>query len=114
MELQQVNQMIIETSHRINKATMTIHKMAREKAETEYTYRIAISKEITRLKAEGMAISILYDVAKGNVADELLQRDLAEGKFKAAIESLRALQSELSGLQSILRHQEEVEAGTGQ
>lgn len=114
MELQSIGKMIIETSHRINTATKVIHTMAKEKAETEYQYRMALSKEITRLKAKGMAISILYDVAKGNVADELLQRDLAEGKFKAAIESMRALQSELSALQSLLRNMEEVETGTGQ
>lgn len=114
MELQTISKMIIETAHRINEATKVIHKMAREKAETEYAYRMALSKEITRLKAEGMAISILYDVAKGNVADLLLERDLAEGRYKASIESMRALQSELSALQSLLRNMEEIEVGTGQ
>ena len=114
MELQQISKMIIETSHRINNATKVIQSMARERAESEYTYRIALSKEITRLKANGMAISILYDVAKGNVAAELLQRDLSEGRYKASIESMRALRSELSALQSLLRNMEEIETGTGQ
>lgn len=109
MEFYQISQMIMQTSQRIDKATREIYKMAKEKAHTEFEYRQALAEEITRLKAEGMPVSVLYDIAKGNVADKLLERDLAEGLYKSSIESMRALQAELSGLQSILRYQDEIE-----
>ncbi len=108
MELQNVIQMMIQASHRIEKATVEIHKMAREKAETEYEYRQALSVEIMKLKASGLQATLIPDVARGNVADLKLSRDLADGKYKSAVESLRALQSELNGLQTISRYQSEV------
>lgn len=108
MELQQLTSMMITTSQRINEATKTIYKMAKEKAETEHEYRIALSQEIIKLKAEGMQATLISDVSRGNVADLKLKRDLADGMYKSAIESLRALQSELTGLQTISRYQNEI------
>jgi chorismate mutase len=106
MELHQLTQMMMETSKRIDKATKEIFKMAREKAETEFEYRQALSKEIAKLKSENTPVTLIADMARGNVADLKLKRDLADAMFKSAIESLRALQSELSGLQTISKYQE--------
>ncbi|WP_017797600.1 hypothetical protein [Oceanobacillus kimchii] len=108
MELQNIIQMMIHASRRIEKATNEIHKMAREKAETEYEYRQALSIEIMKLKAKGVQATLIPDVARGNVAELKLARDLADGKYKSSVESLRALQSELNGLQTISRYQSEV------
>jgi hypothetical protein len=108
MELQQLNSMMIQTSNRINRATQEIYKMAKEKAQTEYEYRKALGQEIARLKAEGYQATLIPDVSRGNVAELKLKRDMAEVMFKSAIESMRALQAELSGLQSISRHQSEI------
>jgi len=69
-----------------------------------------LAKEMLTLKANGMAATMVVDVAKGNVSNLLFQRDAAEAKFKAATESLDALKSQLSALQSILRYQQEVPA----
>lgn len=108
MEHQQITQMILTTSQRINKATTVLHKQAKEKANAEFEYRQALAKEITTLKANGMQTTLIPDVARGNVADLKLKRDLADGIYRSSIESLKALQNELSGLQSILRIQSEV------
>jgi hypothetical protein len=110
MELQQITSMIMVASQRIDKATKEIYKMADKKAETERTYRIALAQKKLILKAEGMAISLIEDVARGDeeVANLKFERDSAEDRFKAAIESLRALQAELSGLQTISRYQSDV------
>ena len=108
MELMQLTEQMIKTSQRIDKATKEIHKMARKKAETEFEYRKALGKQITTLKADNMPVTLVADVARANVAELKLERDLADGLYKSSIESLRALQSELSGLQTIARYQEEV------
>ncbi|MEC5422105.1 hypothetical protein QGM71_01180 [Virgibacillus sp. C22-A2] len=110
MELQKVTSMIMIASERIDKATREIYKLAEKKAETEEYFRIALAKEKFILKDQGMAITLIDDLARGkeDIARLKRDRDLAEDMFKAAIESLRALQAELSGLQSILRFQSDV------
>jgi ribosome biogenesis protein Nip4 len=110
VELTQVTSMILVASRRIDKATKEIYKMADKKAETERTYRIALAQKKLILKSEGMAISLIEDISRGDeeVAGLKFERDVAEDRFKAAIESLRALQAELSGLQTISRYQSEV------
>lgn len=110
MELQKVTNMIMIASERIDKGTKNIYELAKKKSETEEQYRIALAKEKLILKSEGMAISLIEDVARGkeDIAHLKFERDYAEDMFKAAIESLRALQAEMSGLQSILRFQSEV------
>ena len=110
MEVQKIASLIITASQRIDQGTKEIYKMAKNKAETEQQYRIALAKQKLILKSEGMAISLIEDVARGteDIAALKFQRDYAEDMYKAAIESLRALRSELSGLQSLLRNQEEI------
>lgn len=110
MELQQLTTLILTASKRIDDATKAIYKLAKNKAETEEKYRIALAKEKLILKSEGMAISLIEDIARGkeDIARLKFERDYAEDMFKAAIESLRALRSELSALQSLYRNQEEV------
>lgn len=110
MELQQTTEMILTASKRIEKATREIYKLAKNKAETEQAYRIALAQQKLILKSEGMAISLIEDVARGKeeIAALKFERDYAEDMFKAAIESLRALQAELSGLQTISKYQSEV------
>lgn len=108
METQQLTTMLWKTSQRIDKATQVIHDMAREKAETEYAYRLALGQEITKLKAESLPVTLIADVSRSNVAELKLKRDLAEGKYKASIESLKALQTEISALQSVARYQSEI------
>lgn len=108
MELHQLTQMMMETSRRIDKATKEIFKMAKEKAHTEYEYRQALSQEIAKLRAENLPVTLIADMARGNVAELKLKRDLADAMFKSAIESLKALQSELSGLQTVCKYQDEI------
>lgn len=110
MELQRITSMIMVASERIDRATREIYKLAERKAQTEEKYRVALAKYKLILKSEGMAISLIEDVARGkeDIAKLKFERDYAEDMFKAAIKSLEALQSELSGLQSILRIQNEV------
>ncbi|WP_010276520.1 hypothetical protein [Paenibacillus senegalensis] len=107
MDLVNITQEMYETSQRLDQASRVIHKMARVKAETERVYRMKLAQEMMTLKAEGMSVTLIADIARGNVSDLKFERDLAEGQYKAAIESMEAIKSRLSALQSILRYQEE-------
>ena len=98
-----VIQEMIVVAGRLKKAPKTIFKNAREYAEAEKVYRMELGKEITKLKAEGLQASLIPDVARSNVAELKYKRDLCEGLAKSSIESKRALESQLSALQSILK-----------
>lgn len=108
MELTDIAQEIRRVSQRLDKAPKAIFEASREYAEAERDYRMELSKEITRLRAEGMNVTLVPDIARGNVSELKFKRDLAEGQYKASIESAKVLQSEMSGLQSIFRVQSEV------
>lgn len=108
MEYVEVGKAIYDTSKRIEKGVDTLYGKARVYAESERQYRLALSKEIVKLKAEGMQATLIPDVARGNVAESKFKRDLAEGEYKACKEMLTALQSELSGLQTIYKRLEDM------
>lgn len=107
MELMKLTEEVYSVSKRLEKATVALYELGDKKAEAERDYRLRLSQEMLTLKSGGMAATMVGDVARGNVSDLLFNRDAAEAKFKAAIESLDALKSQLSALQSILRYQEE-------
>lgn len=65
-----------------------------------------LAKELLRLKSEGMAVGILSDVARGNIADLLFKRDFSEIQYKSAIESMDVLKAQLTALQTIAKYQE--------
>ena len=108
MELQQLTRLMYQTSQRINKTTTEIYKMAKEKAQTEHDYRKALSQEIAKLRAENVQATLIPDLARGNVSELKLKRDMADVMFKSAVESLKALQSELNGLQTISKYQSDI------
>lgn len=108
MELTEITQEMYAVSKRLEKATHVLYKMAKERAETERIYRMKLAQEMIKLKSEGVNVTLIPDMSRGNISDLKFQRDLAEGQYKAAIESLEALKSQLSALQSILKYQESI------
>jgi len=108
MELTILTQEIYDVSKRLERASKALYRLAEEKAESERIYRMRLTQEMLALREQGMSVGLINDVARGNVSDLIFQRDAAEAKFKAALESLGALQSQLSALQSILKVQQEV------
>lgn len=108
LDMVDVKQEIFKGSKRLDEASREIFKLAKAKAETEMEYRIALTKEMVKLKEKGMAITMIQDVARGNVAELKYKRDLADVTYQAGRDSLRAIQTQLSSLQSILRSQEEM------
>lgn len=59
-------------------------------AKKEYVYRIALSKELVRLRAEGQAVTHLSDIARGlpKIAKLRYERDIAEGLVNSASEGI--------------------------
>lgn len=110
MELIAITQEMYQVAQRLNKATGEIYKLATKRAMSEREYRMELSKEITRLRADGVQATLIPDLARGNTAELKFQRDLAEGQYKAAIEAVEALKSQLSALQTVSKYHSEVSA----
>lgn len=108
MELAQVTQEVYTASKRLEKSANELYKLGEAKASSEQVYRVKLAQEILKLKSDGMAVGMISDVAKGNVGDFLFKRDYDEVRFKAALESVDAIKSQLSALQSILKYQVDV------
>ncbi|MCR3759182.1 hypothetical protein KYB31_09290 [Clostridium felsineum] len=108
IETIEIAEAIWNTSKRLDKGVDYITQKAKEFASAEKEYRIALSKEIAKLKSEGMSVTLIPDVARGNVAELKFQRDLAEQTYKASRDMLQALSNELSAMQSILKVQTKI------
>lgn len=108
LDMQDIGQAIFETAKRIEKGTNELYKYAKAYAEAEREYRLALAKEIVKLKDEKMQATLIPDVARGNIAELKFKRDLAEVSYKTARDMLEALEAELSGLQSIYKNQKEL------
>lgn len=103
-----ISQELYQGSKRLEQGSNEIFLLAKAMAETERDYRSALAKEKIILKTDGMAIGLINDVAMGNVSELKFKRDLAELQYQAGRDSMRAIQSQLTALQSILRNMREV------
>lgn len=94
-----------EMQSKINDLDVSV-KMLRRTGEdyaTAYTnYRIALSKELIRLKDNGMPVTIAYDVARGKqeIAKLKFEEILKEAIYKANQESINALKLQIRILES--------------
>lgn len=93
---------------RLEKSQSIIFKYAKAKADTERIYRMLLAQEIIRLKAEGYQAALIPDLARGGLEQEKFKRDLADGHFKATIESMQAIKVQISALQSIIKYQADI------
>lgn len=75
-----------------------------KKAQAEQNYRVALQKEMARLKLEGTKVTIIPDLARGNeeVARLRLERDTTDIAYETCRNSLRYCERELEILRSQL------------
>lgn len=62
----------------------------RKRAECEQAYRIAKAQHITRLRADGVPVSIVADLAKGDkdIARLCMERDIADTLYESSREAI--------------------------
>lgn len=108
MEITSVTQELHTSSKRLEEGSKEIFHLAKGMAETEREYRKALTIEIIKLKDEGMSVTLINEIARGNTADLKFNRDLAEAKYTAARDSLRAISTQISALQTIIKFQEDL------
>ncbi len=71
-------------------AVTEMKKRSKDLAQKEYTYRMALSKRLTELRAEGQPVTHLADIARGepNIAELRLNRDIAKGLYDSSQEAI--------------------------
>ena len=72
----------------LNKAITILKKRGQAKAIAERDYRVAVAKEILKLRDEGIAVTIINDLVRGNedIAELKLNRDIAETLYESAMQ----------------------------
>ena len=86
-----INEMGAKTAL-LDKAITQLGVRGRSYAQAEQDYRIALAKKILAHRAEGMPVTILSDVCRGDpeIARLKLERDIAETVYKSAMEAIQA------------------------
>lgn len=69
----------------LNKAITIIKERGKAKAIAERDYRVELAKEILKLRADGMPVTIVSDVCRGNekIAELKMNRDIAETLYES-------------------------------
>lgn len=76
-------------------------------AESYAKYRIALAKELTKLKDEGMAVTLAYDIARGSteIANYKFAEIRDEAIYKANQESINATKLEIKILEEQIKRE---------
>lgn len=76
----------------LDKAVTQLGIRGRTFAQAECDYRIALSKRILEHRADGMPVTIISDVCRGEpeIARLRLERDIAEAVYKSALEAIQS------------------------
>ena len=105
---------IVQELRDINKRLSNCYKemwtKSKEYSKAEQEYKVALQKRIMELKADGMSVTLIPDLARGteHVAELKFKRDLSEKLYDSAKEANRSLRAIASVYQSILRQQDEI------
>ena len=108
MEITNVSQELYAASNRLGKSADALFDLGRKKAESERVYRSELAKEIFKLRQDKVPVTLIPDLAKGNVSAKLFDRDFAEAQFQAGIKAADAIKVQVSALQTILKYQTDV------
>lgn len=99
-----------EVNKKLSNCYKTMWQEGKKFSEAERLYKIALQKKIMELKASGMSVTLIPDLARGSeeVANLKFNRDLADKLYDTSKESIRSLRTIASVYQSILRQQDEI------
>jgi MarR-like DNA-binding transcriptional regulator SgrR of sgrS sRNA len=108
MELSQIAKEIYESGKRLENGSKQLFTLSKEMAESEREYRRALQIEILQLRDQKVQATLIPDIARGKTSELKFKRDLAEARWTSAKQSLEAIKTQMSGLQTIIKFQEEI------
>ena len=89
-------------SNKLSLSIKSLIKTGKDYAKAYTDYRIALPKELVRLKDDGMAVTIAYDVARGKpeIAKLKFNEIANEAVYKANLESINAVKLQIKIIQN--------------
>ena len=89
-------------SNLLEVAVAEMKKRNKDLAQKEYLYRMALSKRLTELRAEGQAVTHLADIARGEekIAKLRFDRDIAKGLYDSSQEAINIYKIRLRVLEN--------------
>lgn len=108
MELVNINKEIYEATQRLKALESHISTYSTKRATEEAKYDIALAREIAKLLDSGKPATVSEKLAKGNISEIKQAHDHAEYMFEGIKLKARVIENQISGLQSILKRQNEI------
>lgn len=101
MDIYELNKKINE----LNSLTKMYAEYGSKYAQAEHDYKVEVSKEVMRLKADGQAATLINLIVYGQpqVAKLRLQRDLAEVMYNACTEQINSTKLVIKVMESQLK-----------
>lgn len=84
---------------KLSTAVTLMAKYGKAYAAAERDYKVALSQEALKLRAEDMPVTLIDKVVHGKVADKRFNRDTAEVMYKTAQENINALKLQIRVLE---------------
>jgi hypothetical protein len=90
-----------KTNELLSKALEQFKARGQEYAKCYRNYRVLVAQELLKLKAEGMPVTIAYDIARGKeeVADAKEKEIIAECMYKSCQEAINTYKLQIKILQ---------------
>lgn len=76
----------------LDKAVQQLGIRGRAFAQAEHDYRVALSKRILEQRAEGVPVTVISDICRGDpaIAKLRMEKDIAEVTYKSAMEAIQS------------------------
>lgn len=89
-------------SNKLSLSVKSLIQTGKDYAKAYTDYRVALAKELVRLKDDGMAVTIAYDVARGKpeIAKLKFNEIANEAIYKANLESINAVKLQIKIIQN--------------
>lgn len=89
-------------SNKLSLSIKSLIKTGKDYAKAYTDYRVALAKELIRLKDDGMAVTIAYDVARGKpeIAKLKFNEIANEAVYKANLESINVVKLQIKIIQN--------------
>ena len=93
-----------EKNRMLSMKNSELAELSEKKAAAECDYNMAYAKEIINLKLENEKITLIPPLAKGDkaVAELKYKADIAEGVYRACMEKIKDLRTQIDSYRSLL------------
>jgi hypothetical protein len=112
MDLVMLGDELWRVCQRLSKGADALMRLSEEVARTDEAYNLALATKMDELEKLGARATLIEKLAKGDplVAKMGFERLLADTKYDASKRALMALDSEKSGIQTLLKMQTDIAA----